>query len=123
MIKSKIERNPQSKGFIFDGFPRTQTQAQELDKLLNQKSTSISIMLSLKVDNQELIKRLLNRGIESGRADDQNESIIANRIHEYNLKTTPLKEYYGLQKKLHEINGIGSISEIANELNQTIDNL
>ena len=97
MIKSQLEKNPTSNGFIFDGFPRTQKQAKELDKLLNQKSTSISVMLSLTVDDQELAKRLLKRGIESGRADDQNENIITNRINEYNIKTTPLKEYYRLQ--------------------------
>ena len=123
MIKSQLDKNPTSNGFIFDGFPRTQKQAKELDKLLNQKSTSISVMLSLTVDDQELIKRLLKRGIESGRADDQNENIITNRINEYNIKTTPLKDYYRLQNKLHEINGIGSVSEIANNLNQIIDNL
>tara|TARA_B100000941_G_C28397334_1_gene496092 strand:+ start:201 stop:773 length:573 start_codon:yes stop_codon:yes gene_type:complete len=123
MIKSKLDKNPKSQGFIFDGFPRTQKQAKELDNLLNHQSTSISVMLALVVDDKELIKRLLNRGISSGRADDQDEKIIVNRINEYNIKTTPLKDYYASQNKLHEINGTGSVLDITNKLNQIIDNL
>ena len=123
MIKSKLDKNPKSPGFIFDGFPRTQKQAKELDNLLNHQSTSISVMLALVVDDKELIKRLLNRGISSGRADDQDEKIIVNRINEYNIKTTHLKDYYASQNKLHEINGTGSVLDITNKLNQIIDNL
>ena len=80
-------------------------------------------MLSLKVADDELIRRLLERGKESGREDDKNESIIANRINEYNNKTAPLKEFYSAQDKLSEIEGIGSVEEIANNLNNVIDNL
>ena len=80
-------------------------------------------MLSLKVEDSELIKRLLNRGKDSGRSDDQDENIIANRINEYNNKTAPLKDYYSKQNKLQEIDGIGSIEEIALNLNQVIENL
>ena len=80
-------------------------------------------MLSLKVEDAELIKRLLERGKESGRADDKNESIIANRINEYNNKTAPLKEFYAAQNKLSEIEGVGSITDIAQKLNTVIDSL
>ncbi len=123
MISSKLDNNTTAEGFIFDGFPRTKAQAKALDELLTEKGTSISAMLSLKVEDAELIKRLLNRGKDSGRADDQNESIIANRINEYNTKTAPLKEYYSEQKKLSNIIGVGSIEEIANKLNKVIDSL
>jgi len=123
MISSKLDNNPNANGFIFDGFPRTAAQAEALDNLLSEKGTEISAMLSLKVEDAELIKRLLERGKESGRADDKNESIIANRINEYNNKTAPLKEFYAAQNKLSEIEGVGSISDISKKLNTVIDSL
>ena len=123
MISSKLDNNPNAKGFIFDGFPRTTAQATALDILLKEKGTSISSMLCLKVADDELIRRLLERGKNSGRVDDKNESIIANRINEYNNKTAPLKDFYSNQNKLSEIDGIGSISEIASKLNAVIDQL
>jgi adenylate kinase len=112
MIEAKIIENKSTNGFIFDGFPRTSAQAQALDTLLQNNDTSINCMIALEVDNNELLKRLLLRGKDSGRADDQNEEIIANRIKEYNSKTLPLKEYYNAQGKLRIINGIGSIEAI-----------
>ena len=123
MIASKLDNNPGANGFIFDGFPRTAAQATALDNLLVEKGTAISGMLSLKVEDAELIRRLLARGKDSGRADDQNESIIANRINEYNNKTAPLKEYYSAQNKLSEIEGKGTIEDIAKKLNDVIDTL
>ena len=89
MISSKLDQNKGVKGFIFDGFPRTTAQAEALDSLLSEKSTSITTMLALEVDTEELTKRLLLRGKDSGRADDQNEEIIRNRISEYNNQTAP----------------------------------
>jgi len=123
MISSKLDNNPNVNGFIFDGFPRTAAQAEALDNLLDDKGTSISAMLSLKVEDEELIRRLLSRGENSGRADDQDESIIANRINEYNNKTAPLKEYYSAQNKLSEIEGDGTVEDIAEKLNDVIDTL
>ena len=120
MIESKIDAEPYSKGFIFDGFPRTQAQAVALDDLLQKKGTAICAMLALEVDNEELVKRLLLRGKESGRADDQNEEIIRNRVNEYNTKTLPLKNYYSAQAKFHSINGIGSVDSIFNDLCERI---
>ncbi len=121
MIGTKLDENKDAKGFIFDGFPRTTAQAQALDKLLEGKNTSVTMMLALEVDNEELTKRLLLRGKDSGRADDSNEGIIRNRINEYNNKTAPLKEYYTAQKKFFAVNGIGSIDEIFASLCTRID--
>lgn len=121
MIESRIDAKPDAKGFIFDGFPRTTAQAEALDRMLGKKGTGISMMLALEVEDAELIKRLLLRGKDSGRADDQNEEIIARRIHEYNSKTAPLKEYYTRQGKFHSIKGIGSIEEIFSGLCAVID--
>lgn len=120
MIESKLDANPNANGFIFDGFPRTQAQAVALDDLLQKKGTAISAMLALEVDNEELVKRLLLRGKESGRPDDANEDIIRNRVNEYNNKTLPLKKYYSEQAKFHSINGIGSIDSIFNQLCERI---
>ena len=122
MIESKLDANPNTKGFIFDGFPRTTAQAEALGNLLEKKQSAITMMLALEVDNAELTNRLLLRGKESGRADDQNEEIIKNRINEYNNKTAPLKQYYSRQGKFHSVYGIGSIDQIFDLLCATIDN-
>jgi adenylate kinase len=121
MIESKLDANASAKGFIFDGFPRTQAQAQALDNLLTKKSTSITRMLALEVQEEELIARLLNRGKESGRADDQDESIIRKRIQEYSNKTEPVRAYYAAQGKYTGINGIGSIDSIFDLLCDAIE--
>ena len=123
MIRSILEKNPNATGFIFDGFPRTTTQAEFLDQMLDELNTSISTMLSLEVDDDELTKRLLERGKSSGRADDANEYIIRNRIKEYNNKTAPLKEFYTQQYKLQYIDGVGSINAINAKLCEAIDQL
>ena len=125
-VRFASELNFSIKKSILDSIEKNRkrlAQAKALDNLLEEKNTSINIMLSLKVEDSELIKRLLNRGKGSGRSDDQDENIIANRINEYNNKTAPLKDYYSKQNKLQEIDGIGSIEEIASNLNQVIENL
>jgi adenylate kinase len=121
MLAAELEKVPNAKGFIFDGFPRTQAQAQALDTLLSSKNTSITYMLALEVNEEELKKRLLLRGKESGRPDDQNPEIIQNRINEYNNKTMPVKDFYSAQKKYVGINGIGEIDEIFNQLCSQIE--
>jgi adenylate kinase len=121
MIENKLESNKDANGFIFDGFPRTVDQAKALDELLDRKGSPITAMLSLEVEKQELIDRLLSRGKSSGRADDQDKSIIENRISVYNEKTSPLIEYYKKQDKYYGINGMGSIDEIAGRLKKVID--
>lgn len=116
IIENKIDNNPEAKGFIFDGFPRTTAQAEALDDLLQKKGTGISAMLSLEVNNEELVKRLLERGKNSGRPDDSNEEIIRKRISVYNNETMPLINYYAQQSKYHSICGIGTVQEIFNDL-------
>lgn len=116
MLASEVNNNPQAKGFIFDGFPRTQAQAGALDKLLADKGTSITMMLALEVEEEELRKRLLLRGKDSGRADDQNPEVIQNRINVYNAETMPVKDFYLAQGKYKGINGIGEIDFIFDEL-------
>ena len=120
MIRNRIEANHQAAGFIFDGFPRTQAQAEALDEMLNSKSEPITAMLALEVPEAELIARLLKRGESSGRPDDRNEDVIRNRIAEYEKKTAPLKAYYSAQGKYKGINGVGSIAEITDRLVQAI---
>ena len=120
MIRNRIEANHQAAGFIFDGFPRTQAQAEALDEMLNSKSEPITAMLALEVPEAELITRLLKRGESSGRPDDRNEDVIRNRIAEYEKKTAPLKAYYSAQGKYKGINGVGSIAEITDRLVQAI---
>jgi len=123
MIGNKLEQNPQAKGFIFDGFPRTVAQAEALDVLLNGKNTGISAMLALVVPEEELVKRLLHRGKDSGRSDDQDETIIRKRINEYNAKTAPLADFYQNQGKYSPIAGVGAIEEITQSLKAEIDRL
>ena len=116
MIENKLDANPSANGFIFDGFPRTKAQAEALDDLLQKKGTAISCMIALEVGEAELTRRLLDRGKDSGRADDRDEATIKNRINEYNNKTLPLKEYYSAEGKFHSINGVGNVSDIFNEI-------
>ncbi|MBX7201549.1 MAG: adenylate kinase [Bacteroidia bacterium] len=113
MIRSKLESTKGAPGYIFDGFPRTIPQAEALDRLLHEVGTEITVMLALEVSEEELTRRLLNRGKDSGRSDDTNEDIIRNRIREYNNKTAPLAGYYAEQGKYSGIPGVGSIEEIA----------
>jgi len=123
MIEHKLDDNSDTKGFIFDGFPRTQAQAKALDELLASHNTGISAMLALEVKHQELINRLLNRGKNSGRSDDKDQSIIENRIKVYHNQTCPLIEYYYAQNKFHSIDGMGTIEEIFDRLSERVDNL
>lgn len=120
MIRNKMEANLDAKGFIFDGFPRTNAQAEALDDMLEAKSEPITAMLALEVPEEELIKRLLGRGATSGRSDDQDESVIRNRIREYETKTAPLKDFYSAQGKFKAINGVGSLEEITARLVEAI---
>lgn len=121
MLASEVNSNPNAKGFIFDGFPRTQAQASALDNLLAEKNTAITLMLALEVEEEELRKRLLLRGKDSGRADDQNPEVIQNRINVYNAETMPVKDFYQAQGKYRGINGIGEIDTIFNQLCEAIN--
>lgn len=120
MISSALDNNPDAKGFLFDGFPRTQAQAEALDKLLNEKNTAIKVFLALDVSEDELVKRLLNRGLTSGRSDDTNEDVIRARIAEYKAKTTAVADYYKQFGKVVHIKGEGSVDEIFSSLSNEI---
>ena len=121
MVEDKVKSTTNSAGFIFDGFPRTVAQAEALDTLMIENGTPIDMMLSLVVDEEELLKRLLNRGKISGRPDDQNPDKIKNRFRVYKNETTPVAEFYSSQSKLSEIHGVGDIDSIFNSLTETID--
>ena len=121
MISSALDSNPQAKGFLFDGFPRTVAQSQSLDKLLKLKNTEIGVVLALEVSEEELVDRLLNRGLTSGRSDDNNETVIRARIHEYKSKTTVVAEYYSQFNKVVNIKGEGTVDEIFASLCSEID--
>jgi len=123
MLNAEVEKNADAKGFIFDGFPRTNAQAQALDKLMETKDSQINAMIALEVEDEVLVKRLLERGKTSGRADDSDESIIRNRIKEYYKKTAVLKDFYSAQGKFYGVDGVGSIDEITERLSKVIDNL
>lgn len=121
MISSKLDANPDARGFIFDGFPRTTAQADALDKLLSLKKTAISMVLSLEVPEDELVRRLLERGQTSGRSDDANEDVVKNRIVEYHNKTAPVADHYAKFGKLRKVKGDGTIEATFELLCKEID--
>lgn len=121
MIESKLKEKKTTNGFIFDGFPRTASQAEALDEMLSRHNTGVSVMLSLEVDKEELIKRIMLRGQTSGRADDTDKATIENRISVYNEKTAPIIDYYSNQGKHKAIYGIGTIEEIAEKLRKSVE--
>ncbi|MDC0924321.1 adenylate kinase [Flavobacteriaceae bacterium] len=122
MLEAEVNKHLNANGFIFDGFPRTTIQAEILDQFLSTLKLSISMTIALEVDENLLIDRLINRGKDSGRADDQDRSKIQNRFEEYNNKTYPLINYYKNQNKFFEVNGVGDINEISARIFNTIDN-
>jgi len=120
MIGSKIDESPDARGFIFDGFPRTLAQAEALDKLLEFKNTNIGLVLSLEVPEQELIKRLVNRGLTSGRSDD-NEEVAQKRIKEYRAKTEPVANYYASFGKLEGVSGEAPVPDTFKLMSKVIN--
>lgn len=116
MLKQEVLRHKDAKGFIFDGFPRTNAQAAALDEFLASQNTSISLMLALDVEEKELRERLLKRAEVSGRADDANPEVIQNRIDVYKKETAPVKAFYQAQDKFISIEGSGEIDEISKRL-------
>jgi adenylate kinase len=123
MLKQEVLKHSSAKGFIFDGFPRTKAQALALDEFLSSLNASISIMLSLEVEENELKTRLLKRAEISGRPDDANPEVIQNRINVYRNETAPVKSFYEEQNKFVFIDGLGSIDDISARLFQAIDDL
>lgn len=123
MLQDAVDKNPETEGFLFDGFPRTLAQAEALDVFLATKNWKVTATIALEADDEILIQRLLERGKTSGRIDDQDEEKIRNRYQEYNEKTAPLMDFYHSQNKFYPINGIGSIAEITERLSQVIEKL
>jgi adenylate kinase len=121
MIESQLRKNEGAAGFIFDGFPRTVPQAEALDQLLAAHHTEIGLMIALEVSEEELTKRLLNRGLTSGRPDDRDEELIRRRVQEYVTKTAPVANYYAGENKFYSISGIGNIEGIFQEICEIID--
>ena len=123
MLNAEVEKNEGANGFIFDGFPRTEAQAEALSMYLESKDTEVHAMIALEVDDEILVERLLERGKTSGRADDADEAVIRNRIKVYYSETAILKNYYQKQDKYYGVDGVGSIEEITERLSKVIDKL
>ncbi|HRO09626.1 MAG TPA: adenylate kinase [Saprospiraceae bacterium] len=121
MLQNKVNANPEAQGIIFDGFPRTIPQAEALDAFLNEKNTEVVVLIALDVPEEELVKRLLNRGQSSGRADDGDEQIIKNRIQVYKSETSQVFDYYSQFNKSVSIHGVGTIEEIFERITDAID--
>src|SRR5205085_11054454 len=112
MVDSYFEQHKEAKGFLFDGFPRTVAQAKALEKLLELKKTNIAVVLALEVGEEELVRRLLNRGKTSGRCDDSDENVIRKRFSVYTNETSPVAEHYRKSKKLQSNKGEGTIDNM-----------
>ena len=123
MLGNKVEKHPEAKGFIFDGFPRTIAQAVALDELLAEKNTSVTALLALEVDEEEIVGRIMLRGATSGRTDDLDENIVRNRINVYKSETSPVFDYYAERGKSQRIEGVGEIDEIFGRLSDAIDSM
>ncbi len=120
MLEAEVAETPEAKGYIFDGFPRNKFQAESLDEFLEILGCSITLMLALEVEEDELRTRLLLRGKDSARADDVDPAIIQKRIDVYNNETAPVKDYYSAQGKYRGINGVGSIDGVFGQLCEEI---
>ena len=123
MLIDEVNKHPDTNGILFDGYPRTLSQARDLDAFLESIGSKVAATIALEADDEILIQRLLERGKTSGRIDDQDESKIRNRYQEYNEKTAPLMGYYKEQNKFHAVDGIGSIDEITKRLSTVIEKL
>lgn len=123
IVKDYISKHNTGAGNIFDGFPRNTLQAERFDVMMEECGQRVDVMLSLRVPDEELIKRLLLRGEVSGRADDANEEVIANRIRIYKEQTEVVEKFYDAQGKFVAINGVGTVEEIFERLKEAIDKL
>lgn len=121
MLKQKVEENPDVKGYIFDGYPRTIAQSEALDKLLEEMKEKVSKLIMLDVPDQELVGRLLERGKTSGRADDLDENVIQNRLDVYKENTFPVFNYYFKTGQSVKVWGVGSMDMVFDRLSLEID--
>lgn len=122
VIKERIKREDTKEGFMLDGFPRTITQAQALDDMLNIEREEIDAVISIEVDDEEIVQRILARQKIEGRQDDTGE-VVRNRLNVYHSQTEPLKSYYGSQGILHEVDGMGTIDSVFLRIKEVLDNL
>lgn len=120
MLANVLDSKKDAAGVIFDGFPRTLAQGEALDKMLEDRKQAVSIVVSLEVDEPELIDRLIKRGQQSGRSDDNLETIKA-RLDVYTNQTSPLKEQYSKSGKLAAIKGVGTVEEIFGRISEAVD--
>jgi len=122
IVASYVLNHSEGKGVIFDGFPRTTSQAERFDVFLKEHGQKVSSMIAMTIPDEEIVKRILERAKSSGRADDQDPEIIRHRIDTYKKQTAPVADFYAAQGKYHEIDGIGTIDEVNNKLCELIDN-
>jgi len=122
MLAKTFDNLKEAEGVIFDGFPRTVPQAEALDRILHERGHEVTVLLDLQVDDEELVKRLIERGKISGRSDD-NEETIQSRLKVYHSQTAPLAEYYHKKGKHTAIKGIGSIEDIFGRIAQEINRI
>ena len=123
MLENEVLSNKQVNGYIFDGFPRTQNQAESLDSFLSSINLKINATIALDVNENELITRLLDRGKITNRSDDQDIEKIKNRFNEYNTKTSILINFYNKQGKFYSVDGKGSVNDITLRLFGLVDSL
>jgi len=123
MLENEVLSNKQVNGYIFDGFPRTQNQAESLDSFLSSINLKINATIALDVNENELITRLLDRGKTTNRSDDQDVEKIKNRFNEYNTKTSILINFYNKQGKFYSVDGKGSVNDITLRLFGLVDSL
>ena len=122
MIENYLAENKGIKGTIFDGFPRTTAQAEAFDEILAKHGQKVSVMINMEVPEEELVKRILLRGKDSGRADDQSEEIIRNRIDVYNAQTAVVADFYRAQGKFESVPSLGTIEEVAERIAKVVEN-
>lgn len=123
MLENKVNKHPNSNGFIFDGFPRTIPQAEALENLMSSKGTGIDSLISLKVNKEEVVNRILERGKTSGRADDTDRSIVENRFNVYDNETRPVFEYFDKKGLSVEVDGMGKIDDVFERISAVIDSI
>lgn len=123
LLQSEVEKHPEAKGFLFDGFPRTSAQAEALDAFLASRNQKISALIALEVAEEELKIRLAERAKTSGRVDDADPKVIENRIAVYRNETEPVKDHYKKLNLYFGVDGVGSINEITTRLTNVIDAL
>lgn len=123
MIANYVADHKDAKGCIFDGFPRTTVQAEEFDRILAKEGLKVDIMVDIHVPEEELVKRLLLRGKDSGRADDASEEVIRERLDVYHKQTAVVADYYTAQKKYASVDGVGTMDEVFDRIAAVIDGL